>query len=236
MAMRRPSRRTAPASIRPSTWSTNKRQDHHRNAAEQHVDPVLGLQAGKDVIAEAGLADGGAQGRHADGPHRRGADAGHDHRRGQRQLDPEQALPRRHADAVGRLDIGGVDAEEAGDAVAQDRQHRIERQRQQRRQESERGHAEAERPGGQRRERQQQRIEQGEQSKARDRLHQARDRERGEAQPRTPRRHDRERQADRDPERQRRHAQHHVLGGIPRQQVERTGHAVIHARPSRSGR
>ena len=52
-----------------------------------------------------------------------------------------------------------------GDAVPQDRQHRIERQRQQRRQEAERRKPRPSAPG-QRRERQQQRIEQREQRQA----------------------------------------------------------------------
>ena len=34
-----------------------ERQHRRSDAAEQHEDPVLRLQAGKDVVAEAGLAD-----------------------------------------------------------------------------------------------------------------------------------------------------------------------------------
>ena len=156
----------------------DQRQRRRRGAAEQHEDPVLGLQAGEDVVAEAGLADRRRQRRRADGPDRGGAHAGHDHRRGQRQLDPEEPLARRHADAVGGLDHGRIDAGEPGDAVPQDRQHRIERQRQQRRQEAERRKAEPKAAFVQRRERQQQRIEQRQQRQAGNGLHQAGDRQR----------------------------------------------------------
>ena len=112
-----------------------ERQHRRGEAAEQHEHPVLGLQPGEDVIAEAGLADRRRQRRGADHPDRRGADARHDHRQRQRQFDHEQRLPRRHADALRRLERSRIDALQAGDGVAQHRQHRIERQRQHRRQE-----------------------------------------------------------------------------------------------------
>ncbi len=160
------------------------RERNDRNAAGEHIDPVLGLQAGEDVVAEARLADGGAERRNADGPHCGGADARHDDRRRERQLDTGEALAGRHADAVGRLDVIVVDSVEAGDAVAQDRQHRIDRQRKERRQKAERRHGKAEDPHGQRGERQQQRIEQREQRKAGDGLREARRCECDEAQPR----------------------------------------------------
>ena len=204
----------------------HERKRHHRDATDQHGDPVFGLQSGKDEVAKARLPDRGRQRRHADGPHRGGADASHDHRRGERQLDPEQFLAARHADAVGGLEISGVDAEQRGDAVAQDRQHRIDRERQERRQEAECRHAQNRTAAGHRRQAEQQRIEQRQQREARYGLHEACDREHRQAQPRSPRRHDRQRQADRDAERQRGGAQQHMLCGIVRQQRQRARRAA----------
>ena len=70
-----------------------ERQRRGGDAAEHDEHPVLRLQAGEDVIAEAGLADRRRQGRGADHPDRGGADAGHDHRQRQRQFDIAQRLP-----------------------------------------------------------------------------------------------------------------------------------------------
>ena len=173
-----------------------ERQHRGGKAAEQHEHPVLGLQPRKDVIAEAGLADRRRQRRGADHPDRRGADARHHDRQRQRQLHREQRLPRRHADALRGFQDRGIDALQAGDGVAQHRQHRIERQRQHRGQESERGKANAEPRQRQRRERQQQRIEQRQQRQARHRLHDAGEPEQRAAHHRAVARDDRQRQAD----------------------------------------
>ncbi len=115
-----------------------QRQHRRGEAAEQNEHPVLGLQACEDVVAEAGLADRRRQRRGADHPDRRGADARHHDRQRQRQFDGEQRLPRRHADALRRFQDRRIDALQPGDGVAQHRQHRIERERQHRGQESER--------------------------------------------------------------------------------------------------
>ena len=53
----------------------------------------------------------------------------------------------RHAEPVGGLDHGGIDALERGDAVAHDRQQRIEAERDQRRQEAKRWNRETASPG-----------------------------------------------------------------------------------------
>ncbi|MGY3356884.1 hypothetical protein ACVWZK_003547 [Bradyrhizobium sp. GM0.4] len=154
-----------------------ERQQGRGKAAEQHEHPVLGLEPGKDVIAEAGLPDRGRQRRGADHPHRGGADPRHHDRQRQRQFDHHQRLPRGHSDAFGSLYQRGIDAVEAGDAIAQHRQHRIERQRQHRRQEAESGEGDAEpgqRHGGRE---QQERIEQREQRQPGHRLHDAGERE-----------------------------------------------------------
>ena len=88
----RPDRASASARARPASISAEQPVDGQRQrgrggAAEQHADPVLGLQAGEDVVAEAGLADRGRERGGADRPDRGGADAGEDHRRAERQLD-----------------------------------------------------------------------------------------------------------------------------------------------------
>ena len=121
-----------------------ERQQRRGDAAEQHEHPVLRLQAGEDVIAEARLPDRRRQRRGADHPDRRGADAGHDHRQRERQFDHQQRLPRRHADATRGFGHRRIDALKAGDRVPQHRQHAVERERQHRGQEAERGEAEAE--------------------------------------------------------------------------------------------
>ena len=90
-----------------------ERQRRGGRAADQHPDPILGLQAGEDEVAEARLADGGGERRGADRPDRGGADAGEDDRRAQRQLDQREALAPGHAEPVGRLDHGGIDAARA---------------------------------------------------------------------------------------------------------------------------
>ena len=55
-----------------------EREDRCGHAAEQDEHPVLRLQAGEDVIPEAGAADWRDQGGSADGEHRGGAHAAED--------------------------------------------------------------------------------------------------------------------------------------------------------------
>jgi hypothetical protein len=100
----------------------------------------LGLEAGENHVAQARAADRRRQRRRADRPYRGGADARDQHRQRERRLDQTQFLHRRHADGVRRLDHRGIDAVEAGDPVADDRQQRIERQREQRGEEAQRGY------------------------------------------------------------------------------------------------
>ena len=97
-------------------------------APHQHRRVVPRLEAAEDVVAQARRPDRRREGGDADRPHRRGAEAGHDDGHGQRQLDAAQLLPRGHADGPRRLGQGGVDARDAGDGVAQDGQHPVQRQ------------------------------------------------------------------------------------------------------------
>ena len=143
------------------------------DASGQHQRPVLRLQSGEDRITEARLADGRGKRRCADGPHRCGANARHDVGRGERRLDDPQSLPETHAYGVRRLEHAGIEVGLRCHRVAQDRQQRIERQREQRGQEAERRQVGAEYCA----QGQQDREEQRQQGQRRDRLHEA-----GEAQ------------------------------------------------------
>src|SRR5947209_5092162 len=82
----------------------------------------------EDLAAEAGLPDRRRECRGADRPHARRTNARGDHRRGERQLDLAEDLSAGHAHAACGLDGGRIDAAQAGDRVANDRQDRIERQ------------------------------------------------------------------------------------------------------------
>ena len=113
--------------------------------------------------------------------------------------------------------IRGVDAVQAGDGVAQHRQHRIERERQHGGQESERREADAEPRQRQRRQRQQQRIKQRQQRQPRHRLHDAGEPEQHAARYSTIAYRNRQRQADRKAQRQRRDADPHMIAEIIRQ-------------------
>ncbi len=205
-------------------------------AAEQHEGPVLGLQPREDVVAQAGLADNRGERGGADGPHRRRADPGHDDRRGQRRLDQQQPLPGRHADRVRGLHHVGIDAVQSGHGVAQDRQQRIERERQHRGKKAERRKARAEQRRNERREPQEQRIEQREQREARNGLDQGRQRQQRPAQARMPDGEHSQGQAEQHAEHERGRAQQHMLREIVRQHADGFGDPLIHRRcPRRRG-
>ena len=212
----------------------DERQARRRYAAEQHGHPVLHLQARENVVAKARLAHGRGQRGRADHPDGRRAHAGHQHRGRERQLHAAQALPVRHARAARRFDHRRIELQDARHAVANHGQHRIQHEREQRGQEPERGEPFAEQPLAERREREQQRIEEGEQREARDRLHHARERQHRPAHSGAARRGDREQHAEREPEAQRRRAQHHVLAQVQRQHAPRRGDALIHLRLARA--
>ena len=139
-------RRASPSSVR--ARRSIQGLAGRRNDAEQPADVLLGLKPGDAVIAPSGLPDRRRPRRRADHPDGGGADSGHDDRRGQRQLDQGERLPWRHADAARRHLDRRLDAGERGDRVAQDRQHRIERQREQGRQKAQSAETEAEVGGG----------------------------------------------------------------------------------------
>ena len=145
-----------------------QRKQRRGDAAEQHRHPILDLQARENVVAEARLAHGRRQRRRADHPD--GAVRTPAISIGRRAAARRAIVAAvRHADAACGFDHGWIEIDDAGHAVADHRQHRIERQCKQRRQEAERGEPDAEEVAGERRKRQQQRVEQSEQRQARDR-------------------------------------------------------------------
>ena len=94
-----------------------------RTAAE-----FWGLQAAEDVVAQAGGADRSGKGGGPHHPDRGRADAGDDHRGRQRQLHPEEPLAGGHAQALGGFQDVRGHPQDAGDGIAQDRQHAVEQQ------------------------------------------------------------------------------------------------------------
>ena len=192
-----------------------QRQQRGRDAAEDDKHPVLRLQAGENVVAETRLADRRGERRGADHPDSGRADAGHDHRQRQRQFDIAQQPPGPHADDARGFAQARIDAVEAGHGVAQDRQHRIERQRQHRRQEAERRKSFAEDALGQGAlSASSKRVEQGQKREAGNGLHDAGDRQQGAAKKRPMSRGDGDRQADAEPNDERGQAHQHMAAEI----------------------
>ena len=131
----------------------------------------------------------------------------------------------RHADRIGGAGDGGVEPGQPGDAVAQDRQHRIERQGEQRGQEAERGDAPADQP----RQDEQQRIEERKQGERRDGLDEAGEGEGDAAELRPAGGEQGERQADDHAERERGDGEQDVLGeqrGHAGQRIEERAHRL----------
>src|SRR5690606_33322941 len=114
-----------------------------------------------------------------------------------------------------------VEVQNAGDAVAEDRKHRVEREREERRQEAERREADAGNLRRRRGQREEHRIEERQQREARDRLDDARESEHGPAHARALQRQDHERRADREPQRERRGGEHDVLAEVLGQHAPR---------------
>ena len=178
-------------------------EDRGGRAAKQNEHPVLGLQAGEDIIAEARLADRRRQCRSADRPHGSHAYASHDHGGCERQIDLQQLLAPRHADALRGFRNRRIDAGEAGHGIPQDRQNGIKRQRGDRRQEAEGRNGEAETILRQLRNGEQHRIEQGQHGKARNGLDHAGDGQKPAAQTRKAQSGGRKRNADQPAQHQR---------------------------------
>ena len=80
-----------------------------RNGADKNQAAVVAVDAQQDKAAEPARADKGGQRGRADNHHGGGADARHNHRQRQRQLEFFQPLPARHAEGGGGFAQIGVD-------------------------------------------------------------------------------------------------------------------------------
>ncbi len=138
-------------------------------------------------------------------------------------------MPRRHADAACGLQYRRIDVEQARHAVSHDGQHRIQSEREQRRQKSECGKAMPEYFQRQRRKREQQRVEQRQQRKARHGLHDTHESENGPTDARAPARQQDQGGAHRKTQQQGSGTQQNVLPEIIGKQLQRRLKAIIHA-------
>ena len=192
------------------------------HAADQDRGVVARLQPAEDVVAETGRPDRGRQRRDAHHPDRRGADARHDDRHRQGQLDQQELLPGGHADAARRFRKGGVDAGDPGDGVAQHREHAVQGQPHDGRQEPDALQIE----GGEHR------HHGGQQRQARHCLDDAGQGQGRLLQPGDARRRDAERHADARAQQQRQEGELQVRGQVRGQQCEQ----LVHDGPPSGGR
>ena len=181
---------------------------------KQHSRPVSGLQAGEDIITEAGRPDRRGQNRRADHPDDRRADAGDNGGQGQWQFHLDQALARRHADAARGLAHDRVNALKADNRVPEHRQNAVERQRH-------KGRGKADR-AAQNRHHQRQKGETG------NGLQRTCNAECGTGEPFLARRENAQRQADQDGAGYRCHGQAHMAAKILRQDGEGFGQLFAH--------
>src|ERR1043166_8429393 len=110
-----------------------ERQERRRNGAGQDQRIVVHPKTAEDIAAEAAGVDRRRDRRGADRDHRRDANARNDNAEGQRHLDLQEQLPVGHAESPARLADRRIDAVDAGEGVADDRQERVERERRDRR-------------------------------------------------------------------------------------------------------
>ena len=216
----------------------DQREGRSADASDNDGDPVFRLQPAEDIVAEARLADGRRQCRRADSPDTGGPQAAEEDRRCERYLDAQQALPRRHANALRGLDDVGINLLQARDAAAQDRQHRIERQRDQGGKKSESGNRPPRYGLGQYRQPEQQGIEQGHQCQAGDRLDDTGNGQQGCREARAAGGQQHEWAADQQRQPQRTGGQQDVLRKIIRQEPQGCNQLVMHraaCRPHSSG-
>src|SRR3712207_2996866 len=109
---------------RPEANLGDERQDRHRERASEQYGSVVELGALHDQFPEAAAADERRQSGARDHLHRRGADAGEDHRRRNRELYAgEDLAPRESHTARGVYDFG-AHLPQAGRGVDKDRRYR----------------------------------------------------------------------------------------------------------------
>ena len=115
-------------------FDEQRQQRHrHRTREEVVVSPPPEGQAFEDERAEVLVAHEGAERSGRRDLHRGGADPGEGQRRGDRQLDGPQPLPRRHAHPPCRVEDVGIDVADADVRVGEGGRDAEHHQRQQRR-------------------------------------------------------------------------------------------------------
>jgi hypothetical protein len=114
-------RQPASASVPPAASRRNRAGQDHRITGHGHT--------AKNKDAEAARADSRRNRRHADTNHRGHAHAREDHAHRERQLDLPQRLARRHAHGSRGFDHRRVHAGDARVGVAENRQQRVESER-----------------------------------------------------------------------------------------------------------
>ena len=175
-----------------------QRHERGRNRAGQEQRVVVHPQATEDVHSEPACADRRRDRRRPHRDHRRHAHARDDEAERQRQLDLREHLPPGHPHRLGCLADAPVDPVDPGESVADDREQRVEEERDDRRQAPDPVCPE-------------QRDEEAEERQARHRLQ---DIGRGQdrpLEPRPPRQQDADRDAEKHPRPGRDDHQQHVL-------------------------
>src|SRR5690606_2428059 len=103
-------------------------QEGGGNRSRQDQIVPVHAQPPVDQITEAAGTDAGGQGDQTHGKDGGGADAGHDDGKGEGQFHFEQDLPGGHPHPPSGFDDGGIDPEDAGVGVAQNRKQCIQRE------------------------------------------------------------------------------------------------------------
>jgi hypothetical protein len=107
-------------------------QQHREHEAHHDGGGEVEGEAVDEQPAQPALADQGGDGDQPDGGHGGDADAGHDHRQGQRQLDPEELAGRGVAHRLGGLADVAVDPAQPLDHVPDQDQQGVHGQADQR--------------------------------------------------------------------------------------------------------
>src|SRR5258706_11682843 len=121
------------SALQPSEHKVGEeRQQRSRNGSRQNHLVVHHGETAKNKLSQSARADRSCNRRQSNGEHRRNSQSSHNHSRGQRQLHLEEQLTVGQPHSASRLDHRRIDAANARVSIANQRQERIERQRQHR--------------------------------------------------------------------------------------------------------
>src|SRR5437588_8712553 len=109
-----------------------KRQQRRWNGPRQNHLVVHHAQSAENKLPQSARADRCRNRCQSYGEHRRNSQSGHNHSRSQRQLHLKEQLAVGQSHGASRLDHRRIDAADARVSIANQRQQRIERQRQDR--------------------------------------------------------------------------------------------------------